>query len=291
MSKYTTEVRFICEQSLGLRESEGLNSFKDIIERSVRNIFDFDFPIFDEEYRYILCSKILKHYYTREISEETVGLWKLRLETRMNEIMPYYNRLYKSELLEFNPLYDTDLTTTHSGESTENKNTTERSESERKGEGEDSKTVGSTERSDIAVTSRLNSELQKTNSESTSDAYSDTPQGSLQNVSSNTYLTNARITNKNGQENATSTDVTNSSNVGTITNNSAENGGNKFSEEGKNSVVGTSILDGTNSYVQKVLGKSAGVSYSKLLDEFRKTFLNIDLLVIEELSDLFFGLW
>lgn len=109
MSKYTTEVRFVCEQYAGLSESVGYDRVNEVIDASRARIFG-DYPIFDESYRGILEKKILKHYYTREISEETVGLWKLRLNTKMNEIMPYFNKLYRSELIEFNPLYDIDLT-------------------------------------------------------------------------------------------------------------------------------------------------------------------------------------
>ena len=84
MSKYTTEVRFICEQASGLTESTG--DYKTVIERARTKIFDFDFPIYKESYRSVLETKILKHYYTREIGLETVGLWKLKLnqKTHMN---------------------------------------------------------------------------------------------------------------------------------------------------------------------------------------------------------------
>ena len=99
MSKYTTEVRYICENYANQTESKGYNSVQNILDNSWDKVFDFDFPIFDENYREPLCKKILKHFYTREIGEETVGLWKLRLDDRMNEIMPYYNQLYESELI------------------------------------------------------------------------------------------------------------------------------------------------------------------------------------------------
>lgn len=115
MSKYTTEVRFLCESLTGHDESVGYNSVNDILEDAAPIIFGFNYPIFDEAYRLPLEIKILRHYYTREISEETYGLWKMRLEDRMNVIMPYYNQLYRSTLLEFNPLYDVDLQTTHEG--------------------------------------------------------------------------------------------------------------------------------------------------------------------------------
>ena len=110
MSIYTTEVRYICETANNLTNSAGYNSINEIIKNALPSIFNFNFPIFDEKYRSVLETKILKHFYTREIGEETVGLWKLRLDTRLNEIMPYYNKLYMSELLEFNPLYTANLT-------------------------------------------------------------------------------------------------------------------------------------------------------------------------------------
>lgn len=112
MSKYTTEVRYICETLAGLDESKGYNSINTIIDQSMDKIFDFDYPIFDPSYKRILQRKILKHYYTREIGLETVGLWKHFLDMKLNEIMPYYNKMYMAETLDFNPLYDVDMTTT-----------------------------------------------------------------------------------------------------------------------------------------------------------------------------------
>lgn len=104
MSRYTTEVRYICENYSGLDKSVGYDSVANVLDKSWNKVFDFPFPIFDEDYREPLCKKILKHYYTREIGEETVGLWKLRLDAKMNEIMPYFNKLYNSELVAIDPL-------------------------------------------------------------------------------------------------------------------------------------------------------------------------------------------
>lgn len=61
--------------------------------------FDFglnDYPIFDESYREKLNKKILDHYDFYEIGQETPYLFKLFLNRTMNEIMPYYNEIYKS---------------------------------------------------------------------------------------------------------------------------------------------------------------------------------------------------
>lgn len=114
MSKYTTEVRYICENYASLNQSKGYNDIETILDNSWDKVFDFPFPMFSEEYREDLCKKILRHYYTREICEETVGLWKLRLNSRMNEIMPYYNKLYNSELISIEPLINTRLSNTRS---------------------------------------------------------------------------------------------------------------------------------------------------------------------------------
>ena len=125
MSKYTTEMRYICETEAGLSESVGYSKIKDVIAKAIPKIFDFDFPIFDENYRNVLETKILKHYYTREIGLETYGLWKLKLDTKLNEIMPFYNQLYKSALLEFNPLYEVDYSKTGNRDSSGTRDNTE----------------------------------------------------------------------------------------------------------------------------------------------------------------------
>ena len=123
MSKYTTELRFILETYAGLVESVGYDNTNEVITAGLPKLFNFDFPIFDEAYREVLERKIVMHYYTREIGFETVGRWKLALETKLNEIMPYYNKLYRSELLDFNPLYTHNITKT--GSKTDNETTYE----------------------------------------------------------------------------------------------------------------------------------------------------------------------
>lgn len=181
MSQYTTEVRFICETMADLDESEGYTNVDTIIDQAIPKIFDFDFPIFDESYRVELEKKILKHFYTREIGAETVGLWKLWLNTTMNEIMPEMNKYYESTLFEYNPLYATDLNTEH-------KRVT-------KGDNQN-----------------ISSSTTDTESESVmKDKYSDTPQGAITNLENDTYLTNARIDSEDSESttnNSSQTDGT-----------------------------------------------------------------------------------
>lgn len=230
MSKYTTEVRFICENYAGLSESVDYPSVSEVIDKSFKKIFDFDFPIFDESYRNVLEKKIIKHFYTREIGLETVGLWKLKLETKMNEIMPYYNQLYNSERLNINPLHTISKTIEHSGSGNS------ASQSTRSGE---STTHGSNTGWNL---------------------YNDTPQGTISTIENETYLTNATKTTANSN--------------GTV--NSTENG---------NGSVNT-----TDQYIDRITGYDNRVP-SELLLKYRETFLNIDMMIIDELEELFMQLW
>ena len=244
MSKYTTEVRFICETAAGYTESKGSSDIETIIAAARSNIFDFAYPIFDATYKATLETKILRHFYTREIGAETVGLWKHFLCRKLNEIMPYYNKLYSSELLQFNPLYDVDYTRTGSRE------------------GEDTNTGKSTD----SGTERLN-----VKDEPKSDAweyFSDTPQGGINGLASMEYLTNATHSTASGSG-SNRDDVTT---FGKITD-----------------TLGTKNT--TEEYTEHVLGKQGGATYSEMLQKFRETFLNIDMMVIEDLEPLFMGLW
>lgn len=254
MSKYTTEVRFICESLSGLNESLGYSSVDNIIETARPKIFDFDYPIFDENYKPILERKILKHFYTREICEETYGLWHLRLSAKLNEIMPYYNKMYESELLEFNPLNDVNKRIEHSGNDSGQSYGTGTS-------------TGKTVR-DGSSTSELDDDVW--------NLYSDTPQGGISGieraydgVDDNAYLTDARNIKEDRNGRNTFEDETNT--TGNTTNNRT------FANK--------------NDWVEIISGKQGTKSYSNMLLEFRKTFLNIDAMILEELNGLFFQLY
>lgn len=253
MSKYTTEVRFICENSAGLSESEGADNVDSVLDKCWNKVFNFDFPIFDENYRQVLCRKILKHYYTREIAHETVGRWKLALNAKLNEIMPYYNQLYKSELLEFNPFYDVDLTRSREGSGTSNK------------------TSNNTETN--SGTSKNVSSGSGTSNTDTLNRFSDTPQNSMdtQGIADNVPLTTVTKVNEDNTTTNESTD--------TLTRNDSKTGNS------------TENINNTDNYIETVKGKQGTENYSSLLKKFRETFLNIDMMIIEDCSDCFFTLW
>lgn len=312
MSKYTTEVRFICETEVGLTESVGYSKVNEVLDKSWDKIFDSgDWEIYDEEYRPILCKKILKHFYTREIGAETAGLWKLWLNQRMAEIMPYYNQLYKSTLLEFNPLYDTDYTTSGNRQTDEGEQSGRETESDytRTDDLQSKRTddLNSKRIDNLQANKTYNSEQTRTDNlhENTSgtryDLYSDTPQGALTGVESETYLTNARKITDSGTRDNTGTQQTETNgndllsntgsqdiiNTGTQT---IENTGN-VNNKGKDTENTKRVMNNTQDYAEHVIGKRGTQSYAKMIMELRDSFINIDMMIIDELNDLFFNLW
>src|SRR5690606_30755344 len=55
----------------------------------------------------------IRHFYMREIGFETEGLFKFYLETWLLVHMPYYNQLFKSELIEYDPLSNSQVIVAH----------------------------------------------------------------------------------------------------------------------------------------------------------------------------------
>lgn len=279
MSKYTTEVRFICESKSGLEVSGGSGDVDNIIANSWNKIFTSKAPFFDEEYRSVLCQKILKHYYLREICCETVGIWTLWMNTRLEEIMPYYNQLYESAKIEFNPMHDVDLTRKHE----RNIEGTSKEDGTRTDSTTGKRTLTGTRDTDSAGSVSKNTT--SGSDETKRDLYSDTPQGAITGLENENYLTNARKITDN--VNGTGTEETSTSEQTGINYSETEDTTGKV--DGITSNTGTSNT--TEDYLETIAGKQGTESFSSLLNKFRETFLNIDMQVIEEFSDLFFGLW
>jgi hypothetical protein len=293
MSKYTTEVRFICENSAGLSESEGADNIDSILDRCWNKVFNFDFPIFDENYRQVLCRKILKHYYTREIAHETVGRWKLAMNTKLNEIMPYYNQLYKSELLEFNPFYDVDLTRSREGSGTKDTTGSTSNTSTENGTNTKTDTVTSKETSsDTSDTTESNTNNTVTNG-NTLNRFSDTPQNSMdtQGIDDSVPLTTVTKINENVNVNSTGSKTGKVDSSGSVDKTINDTIKGTDSREINGSGTSTENVNSTDKYIETVIGKQGTESYSSMLMKFRETFLNIDMSIIEDCSDCFFTLW
>lgn len=310
-----------------------------IIEKARPSVFSFDYPIFNPDYKATLEHKIMRHYYMQEIGLETVGQWKLKLEDKLNLIMPYYNQLYESAQLKIEPFNDVDYTR----ENSTNTSGTESSKGQTVNTGnatnvsnenysEDSTNTGNTEsvtNENGKTTGANSSESKSTGQEigSTGGDHthgstheetkrcSDTPQGGLTGVYNDRYLSSAEVNSSSNRD----TDTTNEEHKSNTSNTESSSGSTSSTSEKNTKVTGLhSDLDkmsgqrvkndqsttsgeqhtqssGENSttatFIERVYGKTNSKSYASLLNELRDTFINIDLMIIEDLSDLFMSVW
>ena len=209
------------------------------IKSLIDNNFDFqldEYPIFDENYRNTLNQNILFHYYENEIGFETAPLFRFYLKQKLNEIMPYYNELYKvqKKLIDENLLLNNvNITENLQGTNTNNTSTSTSSQSNSSNSG----------------------------TSNNKNLFLDTPQGNEYKGSINdtNYATNVTFDN-------------NSSN-------------NTIQDTSSNS--GTANVSGTNAYIKTIIGNNGAKFNIDVLNDIKNKLMNIDLLIINELNDLF----
>lgn len=189
------------------------------------------YPIFDEQYRTGLNTKILEHFYNREIGYESIDLFVFAMRRKMNEIMPLHNQLYLSARKDFDPF----TTFTSSGTST---------------------TDGTSETVDTRTSNAQNTSESDAASRTVA---SDTPQTRLSGDED--YATSA--TDSNSKATTTGSATT-------------QDSGKQTGTQGGTTTSSAHGMQG---------------SPSELMLQWRQTFLNIDMLVIQDLEPLFMQLW
>lgn len=201
------------------------------IKSLIDNNFDFQmtqYPLFDENYRNTLNHNILYHYYENEIGFETAPLFRLYLNQKLNEIMPYYNELYKAQkkLIDENLLLNNvNLTEQLSGQN--------------------------------ATHSSSTSQSTNSGTSNNKNLFQDTPQGEISNIEidNQTWATNLTL-----DRNTTNNTINDSS-----------------------SATGS----GTNSYLKTIIGNNGNKFNIDILNDIKNNLMNIDLMIINELNDLF----
>lgn len=273
MSKYTTELRWIIESATADQTNLTISQR---ITAAAPKIFNFNYPIWNESYKTTLETKILKHYFNKEIGMETVGLWKLYLEERMNLIMPYYNQLYETATKNYDYMSDVNSSETY----TANKTNKETADFTLTGN-----LTGST--TDIGK-DRINSSSKTTDNGSrdsdttinNKNLESDLPQANYANLD---YGTNLVESEQTEALHDTTNNVSNFSADSTTDRNNTTNASQDTSQTTKN------IVDGNadETYTRTRKGAFGGKSLTELMMEYRQSIINIDNMIINELSDLF----
>lgn len=338
MARYTTQVRTICETVAGLSDSVGYTDVETVLNDSWDKIFTA-FPIYDEAHRADLCKKILRHYYTDEIAFETYGLWQLAINTKLVEIMPQYNSLYKASAEIINPLYNKSLSRQYDGTSkgtnkdTRTDNLTDTASATTTATGTDTRTDNMTDtnggsvitKSDSKRTDALKAVTDNTSTSTTTSSASnnssndsftsDTPQGSLSDVKAGKYMTNASIgtstgstsgndkndmtakntVNNTGTVSNTGTDTVTDSHTLTKTGTVKNDSTNSMTSDSTLSKTGTVVNDGidsrTDAHTETVTGYEGSATYAELLKKYSDAIINIDMMIINDLSTMFMQIW
>ena len=112
MSKYTLEFRYIVNDG----------NF---------NLFDFPYNLYDNDLKPWFEEKFKQHFMFYEIGFETIGQFKQRLMSKLNDIFPYYKQLYETEIkakgIDF--MLNKDLKESYIRELTSNSNSSQESNS------------------------------------------------------------------------------------------------------------------------------------------------------------------
>jgi len=221
--------------------------------------FDFglkDYEIFNEDYRVVLNNSILGYYKFREIGFVMPEMFKDRLNLRMNNIIRNkYNALYEAKQTEFNLLFNVNMTETltHVIDNVSDSRVNQNG------------TTNNTQNLDGTIGS-----ISKKTSVQSDYPSNELIEGDLEN---NDYANGAIVESNN------STDTNH--NVNTDENIShAEN-------------VGNAIGKTTETYTKTNLGSSAGLPFSRAMEQF-KDYLDVfqlDIEIINELKDLFMNIW
>lgn len=243
---------------------EGL-SLREKIEIGRQYLFDFYYPFYDEDYRQVFETNFIKNFYMREIGFETEELFKLRLDTWLNINMTYYNELLASKMIEYNPLFNTEVII-------------ERDKQKDK--------TSEDLRSGITETENTGSEKISGESSSSEDRKgfnrklkSDTPDGRLRltgNSDGSGVIEYAseieeNLDNDSIKQSAESKSSGSVSNEGKITSNEDLN----------------RIENEIEDFKEVRKGKIGQQSYASMINEYRSTLLRIEKQIFEEMNELF----
>ena len=253
-----------------IMNAHGVDTIDDALPKA--SVFGLDkYNIFDESYRHILNRKIIARFWNREIGHETDEMFRMRMDTRMRELMVEKNQLYLSEQFKFDPMRTIDLATVVSetasgtlhGTTSATSDTTEQTDG----------THGNTKNTDADVTSDSDS----TKSAKSRAVSSVMPQNQLSG--NGDYADSAQDSVSNGTD-------TSHTETGT-TSTETDNGTNSLTSTGTNDQTGQADSSTTDKRDRTSTTTGMQALPSQLLQQYRDTILNIDLQILTELEKLF----
>lgn len=91
--------------SMANYDSETQTKIRNLAKVTREKIFDFEYPLSSEVDREDFECQILNHFIMRRIGFETFTAFQIYLENKLNEILPFYNKMFDA-LADFNLFND-----------------------------------------------------------------------------------------------------------------------------------------------------------------------------------------
>jgi len=273
MATYTVELREFIESFSHYQQRENIHfSHKEKIEMGRKHLFDFDYPIFDEKYRKVFETHFIRKFYMREIGFETMGLFKFQLETWLVINMPYFNKLFESEMLKYDPLTNAEMSVTHTKKNDKNQNDSRDTIQSSKMDGSSNNTMNQTGSSSAeSKDDNFARKLETDNPDKRLTISANDGQGIIEYASGIEEHTDnsARNTKGNTKQDSVSDSKTNV--------NSNANQTDKLKSD----------INEVEDFVQHRVGKIGVQSYPKMIQEYRDSLIRIENRIFEEMQELF----
>lgn len=292
----------MAQVTVELRKLLQLNDFE---------LFDFPYKFDDVNFKKQIEQAVIDYYYNYEIGTETPAEFKRRFQAKWLSIIDYYNQLYNTTLLAYNPLINYKLT--EALEQLATSNNTQNSVTDTSSTGtttqEGTDVLAQTTSTDSTRTDNLSSQNDTTrtdnlkavtvdNSEgSGNEKTSDYPQQAIAGgdflegeKTSTTSTSGTNTTDNTGtQKNSgTTLNTGTQTNAGTGQNDSTTTSNNTATNEDSANTTGTLTAEGTtNTNYEKTIEGLTGTSYQELIAKERQNLIRLIPMIISELKPLF----
>lgn len=257
MASYTMDLRE-CLQTFLLFSDVDVEtlSTREMIEEGRKKLFDFDYPLFDANYKKVFETHFIRKFFMREIGYETEDLFKFQLETWLLINMPYFNKLFESELIEFDPLINQKIDVTH-------KKTLDRDQSQNSTTNGTNENTSTNDGNGTLNDDQFNRQLESNTPDSRLTITSNDGQGVIE------YASNIKENTDNNSRTSTSHNEASSVDTTNVTNNATNN------------------INEIEDFIESRIGKTGDQSYSKMIQEYRQTLIRLENDIFNEMNKLF----
>jgi hypothetical protein len=285
MSSRTTELRHLVEMHSQHMEDV---SQTEKIEIGRKKIFNFKYPFFDENYKAVFETNFLRRFYFNEIGFETEAQFFFHLETWLRINMGYWSKMFESELIEFDPLKNVDITRDYNKKNNKEQDDTRNTDSSFDSETDRTSNVKNDSRND--QTSREVDKGSQKDKTFTRKVESNMPDSRLNLTVSDgegalPYASNIKEDSGTSNRDSDRTSDLTGSDIGTAETDAK--GKTDTTSKANTKDTFNSSINNVEDYIFHEFGKTGTETYSEMLQKYRNTLLRIENMIFEEMRELF----